>query len=82
MDWKRLDENALEEKLASRGVIHNEKGKTKDDETAVRTYTDGMIALAKRCVADQQQGANKSEITETVPDVEAKTDDSGLPQST
>jgi hypothetical protein len=79
MDWKRLDENALEEKLASRGVIQTEKGKAKDDETTVRTYTGGMIALAKRCVADQQRGAAMS--TETVPEVEADTDDAGAPQS-
>jgi hypothetical protein len=80
MDWKRLDEIALEGKLARRGVIHKEKDKTKD-ETTVRTYTSGMIALAERCVADQQQGAKKSK--ETVPEVETETetDHAAAPQS-
>lgn len=77
MDWKRLDASGLEEKLASRGVIHKEEGKTKDDETTVRTYTGGMIALAKRCVADQQLGAQNS--AEAVAEVE--TDHAAAPQS-
>jgi hypothetical protein len=80
MDWKILDESALEEKLASRGVIYKEQGKTKDDETTVRTYTGGMIALAKQCVADQQRVTNKSK--EAVPEVEIETDQAAAPEST
>jgi hypothetical protein len=80
MDWKGLDESALEEKLASRGVIKTEKGPARGDETTVRTYTGGMIALAKRCVADQQQGATKSKEVD-VPEVETEIEHAAAPQS-
>ena len=53
IDWRQLDEIALEEKLAGRGVIHREKGQK--NESMERTYTSGMVALAQRCVTDQQQ---------------------------
>jgi hypothetical protein len=80
MDWRQLDEIALEKELARRGVIQREK-KTRQDEAPGRTYTGGMIALAKRCVTDQQRDTKSKETTEAlaVAGIKTETDHSAAP---
>ena len=62
-DWSHLTAEDLQTKLVEHKTI--EVSKSKKGEPAVTTYTEGMVEVARHCVASQTKQQNKIDLEET-----------------